>query len=134
MLPLPPMLQVLCLFTRPEKRQAEQCLLSLLVHNRVFFFYWYARGSSFPAGVSSCLQISYLKILPWHRNKMANGHKTHTLGRQSSNDHHCQIWLTSLRVLWRKCNLTISPFKSIGPFSCHSNQIKRQITNISDIS
>ena len=28
--------------------------------------------------------------------QMAIGHKTHKLGRQSSNDHKCQIWFTSL--------------------------------------
>ena len=45
----------------------------------------------------------------WQPNKMATGHKTHRLGRQSSNDHNCQIWFTSLHWLWRKCNLTIFP-------------------------
>ena len=84
-------------------------------------------GSSFPAGFTSCFTI-----LPWQPNKMATGHKTHKLGRQSSNDHNCQIWFTSLHVLWRKCNLTIliSHFKSMRPFSCHSNQTKSQITII----
>ena len=37
----------------------------------------------------------------------ATGHITHKLGKQSSNDHNCQIWFTSLHVLWRKCNLNI---------------------------
>ena len=27
-----------------------------------------------------------------------NGHKTLKLGRQSSNDHNCLIWFTSLRI------------------------------------
>ena len=73
------MLHVLCLFTRPEKRQPQQGLLSLLV-------LWF----SFPAGAS---QIPYFLILPWQPNKMATGHKryTGTLGRQTSNDHNCQI-------------------------------------------
>ena len=35
-------------------------------------------------------------MLPWQPNKMVTGHKTHKLGRQSSNDHKCQIWITSL--------------------------------------
>ena len=30
-------------------------------------------------------------MLPWKSNKTAIGHKTHKLGRQSSNDHNCQI-------------------------------------------
>ena len=29
-------------------------------------------------------------MLPWQPNKMAIGHKTHKLGRQSSNDHNYQ--------------------------------------------
>ena len=41
-------------------------------------------------------------ILPWQPNKMAASHKTHKLGRQSSNDHKCQIWFTSLHWLCRK--------------------------------
>ena len=35
-------------------------------------------------------------MLPWQTNKMVTGHKTHELGRQSSNDHNCQIWFISL--------------------------------------
>ena len=46
-------------------------------------------------------------MLPWQPNKMATGHKTNQLGRQSSNDHKCQIWFTSLHRLRRKYNLTI---------------------------
>ena len=46
-------------------------------------------------------------MLPWQPNKIVTGHKTHKLVRQSSNDYNCQIWLTSLHRLWRKCNLTI---------------------------
>ena len=38
-------------------------------------------------------------MLPWQPNKMITGHKTHKLGRQSSDDHKCQIWLTSLHWL-----------------------------------
>ena len=87
---------------------ALQGLLSLLVRNRVFspcrcatwsFPCWCATGSS---------QIYYfLKFCHGNPNKMAIGHKTHKLGRLSSNDHNCQIRFTSLHVLWRKCNLTI---------------------------
>ena len=66
----------------------------------------------------------------WQPNKMATGHKTHELGRQSSHDHNCQIWFTSLHWLWRKCNLTIFPYKYMGTFCCHGNQTKRQITII----
>ena len=29
-------------------------------------------------------------------NKIVTGHKTHKLGRQSENDHNCQIWFTLL--------------------------------------
>ena len=45
------------------------------------------------------LRLSSHKI--WQPNKMATGHKTHKLGRQSSNDHNCPIWITSLSALWR---------------------------------
>ena len=62
-------------------RKAQQCLLSLLVLNKVFFPHWCLTGSPFPA-VS--LQISFFKILPWP-NKMVAGHKTHKMGGLSSN-------------------------------------------------
>ena len=65
-------------------------------------------------------------MLPWQLNKIVTGHKTHKLGRQSSNDHNCQIWFTSLQWLWRKCNLTIFSYKSIEVLSFHGNQTKRQ--------
>ena len=55
-------------------------------------------------------------MLPWQPNKMAAGHQTHKLGRQSSDDHNCQIWFTSLQWLWRKCNLTVFPLKVYGSF------------------
>ena len=42
-----------------------------------------------------CLRISYL---PWKPNKNANDHKTHKLGRQSPNDHNCQI---GVHLVWR---------------------------------
>ena len=133
MLPLPPMLHILCLFTRPTRDKLhmvffpcwcttgssfpailQQGLLSLLVHNWVFFPGYFATGSSFPAGTQqgllpSCfatefpcwckLQISYFKILPRQQNKMATGHKPHKLGRQSLNNHNCQLWFTSLHIL-----------------------------------
>ena len=137
MLPLPSTLHVLPLFTRPyaDKRQTQQGFLSLLVRYRVYFPCWCAKGSSFPADVQKCLlsllklyriiipcwfftwssfpagilQSSYFKILPWQTNKMATGHKTHGLGRQSSNDHNCQIWFTFLHASWKKCNFIIFP-------------------------
>ena len=34
-------------------------------------------------------------MLPWQPNKMATGHKTTLLGRQSLNNHKCQLWFTS---------------------------------------
>ena len=43
-------------------------------------------------------------VLPWQPNKMATGHQTHKLGRQSSYDHKCEIWFTSLQWLKGKCN------------------------------
>ena len=52
----------------------------------------------------------------WQPNKMAICHKAHKLGRQSSNDHNCQIWFTALHWLWRKCNLTIFPLQVYGRF------------------
>ena len=53
--------------------------------------------------------------------KTVTGHKTHKLGRHSSNDQNCQIWFTSLQWLWRKCKW------QMGVFSCHGNQTTRQI-------
>ena len=45
---------------------------------------------------SVVLKLSFKKfffflnwLLPWQPNKMAAGHKTHKLDRQSSNDHKC---------------------------------------------
>ena len=66
-------------------------------------------------------------MLPWQPNKMAISHKTYKLGRQSSNDHNCQIWFTSLHWLWRKygsflfrsCHLKKSFFKTE---CCRGNQ------------
>ena len=55
-------------------------------------------------------------MLPWQPNKMAPGHQTHKLSRQSSNDHNCQIWFTSLQLLCIKCNLTIVPLFVYGSF------------------
>ena len=93
-----PMLYVLCLFTRPlEKRHAVQDLLSPLVRRMVFFHCWCLTWSTFPAGA---LQISYFEILSWRPKEMATGHKTHEVGRQSSNDHKCKVEFTLLHVLW----------------------------------
>ena len=69
-------------------------------------------------------------MLQWQPNKMATGHQTQKLGRQSFNDHNCQIWFTSLQWLWRKCNLIIFPLYVFGSFCCHGNQTKRQNTII----
>ena len=55
-------------------------------------------------------------MLPWKPNKVATGHETHKMGRQSPNDHNCQIWFTSLHWLWRKCNLTFFPLYVYGSF------------------
>ena len=55
-------------------------------------------------------------MLPLQPKKMAIGHQTYKLGKQSSNDHKCQIWYTSLHWLWRKCNLTIFPLYVYGSF------------------
>ena len=52
---------------------------------------------------------------------MAAGHKTQKMGRQSSDDHNCQIWFTSLQWLCTKSSLTIFPF---------GNQTKSQINII----
>ena len=58
-----------------------------------------------PEQSSGELKILFWNLmLPWQPNKMAPGHQTHKLGRQSSEDHNCQIWFTSLQWLWRKCN------------------------------
>ena len=102
-------------------------LLSLLVYNVVSMPCWCAIWSSLLAGAlpgllsmlvrimvffPCCCKLSFtnflLKILPWQPRKMATGHKTHNLVRQSSNDHNCQLWFNSLHVLWRKYNLPFS--------------------------
>ena len=87
-LPFSPLLHVLCFFTRPDRRQVQQGLLSLLMCIRIFFPCWCTTGSSFPAGLQQgpvsllfhtrvffpyCskfhLQISYFKICHGNQTK-----------------------------------------------------------------
>ena len=63
-------------------------------------------------------------MLRWQQNKMATGHKTDKLCRQSSNDHNCQIWFASL--VMEKMQFNHFPIISLW----HDNQTKRQITII----
>ena len=67
-------------------------------------------------------------MLPWQPNKMATGHITNKMGRQSSDDHNCQIRFTSLQ--WLRRIKQFSHYKSMGAFSGHGNQTKSQITII----
>ena len=55
-------------------------------------------------------------MLPWQPNQKVTSHKTYKLGRQSKDDHNCQVWLKSVHWLWRKCNLTIFPLQVYGSF------------------
>ena len=95
--------------TKPRDRSPQFQLIELplpkqhLYQIRVILLQWFWR---------SChLKIPFLKInVAMATNKMAAGRKTYKLSRQLSNDHKCQIWFTSLQWLWRKCNLTVSPF------------------------
>ena len=91
--------------------------LSLLVLNSLFF-------------LLVLYEFPTLKIMPWQLNKMVSGHKTCKLGRQSSNNHNCQICLTSLHWLWRKCNLTIFPLQVYGSFLLPWQSNQRQTGNI----
>ena len=67
-------------------------------------------------------------MLPWQPNKIVTDHKTHKLGRQSSNDHNCQIWFTLLQWLWRKMQFNQMQFsyKSAGVFCCHGKKKQKQ--------
>ena len=128
MWPLPYMLHVLCFYTRPDKREAKRSFLSLLVLKRVFFTCCCAKWSSFPPGVSFRLQIPYFKILPRQPNKMVTGHKTHKLGRQSSNDHNCQLMVQITSNDMKKMQFNHFLIVSLWVLSNVSNQTKRQIT------
>ena len=43
--------------------------------------------SGFGGAVIKKIHFFFNLMLPWQPNKMATGHQTHKLGRQSSNDH-----------------------------------------------
>ena len=66
--------------------------------------------------------IFFNLMLPWQPNKIITGHKTHKLGRQSSNDHNCQIWFISHHWLpWQPnqeadCRL-LAIFNCLYPFN-----------------
>ena len=83
-------------------------------------------------------ELSFKKILfflnlmlPWQPNKMATGHQTHKLGRQSSYDiitakygsHHFTGYGAN-------ANKSFSNYKSMGAFCCYGNQTKKHITII----
>ena len=79
--------------TKPRGRLAGIELHSIalthltFVPNKSPMLQWLCSGSHY-------FFLIYL-MLPWKPNKMATGHEAHKLGRQSSNDHDCQIWFTS---------------------------------------
>ena len=104
MLTLQPVLHILCLLTRPYKRQqdflfllvpkgtsfpagVQKGLLFLLVLIMVFFPCWCLTCFSFQAGT---LQISNLKFCQGNQTKWPLVIK-HKLSRQSSNYHNCKI-------------------------------------------
>ena len=60
------------------------------------------------------------------KKKMATGHETYKLGRQSSNDHNCQIWFVMEKMQFNH----FPHYKSMGAFCCHGSQTKRQINII----
>ena len=122
-LPLPPMLNALCLFTRPVKRQTQQDLLSLLVNNRVFFLCWCTTGSSFPAGTFPTSKFCHGNQTKWplvikHIKWVENDQMIITAKYVS---HHCTCYGENAIQPFSHC-------KSKGPFSCDSNPTKRQIT------
>ena len=54
-------------------------------------------------------------MLPLQPNKMAAGHQTHKLGRQSSDDHNCQIRFPSLQmVMQNKMQINHFPIISLS--------------------
>ena len=67
--------------------------------------------------------LSQNLMLPWQPNKMAAGHQTQKLGRQSSN----MVHVTS--VVMEKMQFNHFPIISLS-FCCHGNQTKSQITII----
>ena len=69
-------------------------------------------------------------MLPWQPNKMATGHKTHKLGRQSSMIINAKYGSHHFTGYGENTILPFSHYKSIGAFCCHGNQTKRQITII----
>ena len=81
----------------------HQKILEELSFKKFFFFFFY---------------FFFLNLmLPWQPNKIATGHQTYKLGRETSDDHNSQIWFTSLLWLWRKCNLNHFPIVSLWELS-----------------
>ena len=56
-------------------------------------------------------------MLPWQPIKMAAGHKTFKLGRQSSDDQNCQIWFTSLQWFMERMQFNHFPIISLWELS-----------------
>ena len=84
-------------------------------------------------GVVGIQRIPFFRnlMLPWQPNKMITGHKTHKLGRQSSNDHKITakyIHITAL--VMEKMLINHFPIMSMGAFCCHGNQTNWKISII----
>ena len=66
------------LFTRPDERQAEYGLISLLEHKKVFLTCWCTKGSSFLAsaqqGILSLLALYRFTALNFVMATKQNGH------------------------------------------------------------
>ena len=56
-------------------------------------------------------------MLPWQPKKMAADHQTHKMCRQSSDDHNCQIWFTSLHWFMEKMQFNHLPIISLWNLS-----------------
>ena len=71
-------------------------------------------------------------MLPWQPNKIATGHKTHKLDRQSSNDHNCQIWFCSHHFTGYGENAIypFSHYKSIEVFCYHGSIPRGRLADI----
>ena len=95
----PPMLHIPSLY-KARQDKLNRTFFFLLVLNRLFF---------------PCWCFTDLKILPWQPNKMVAGHKTHKLGRQSSNNHYSQIWFATLVI--EKIRFNLFPIISLWELS-----------------
>ena len=72
------------------------------------------------------LLLKFKVATAWQTNDIVPGHKTHKLGKISSNDQNCQIWFHHFTVYGENAIAPFFHYKSKGAFCCHGKQIKRQ--------